>query len=1163
MAGVPAGRLSIELVAEIARLQTDLDKAKRMVSAASGDIAKNSKAANDNIASGFNRTGRSFERLGQQGVQASRSIGLFTKALGALGVTLTLREFGRLADTFSDMSSRLTNVTGSVMAGAVAMDRLEKVARRTYSSIENTVLVKNAALSMVGAFDQSGGLSQSVAGFVVRFADGMNDMKGSVEDFGITTRATIEAIGTLFGPLARLGKSAFDMMGTGADDFRSRVRPLLVEIDAIINAVKWMQEHDIRGRRIAPASARSTLAPTFDARINQMRADRDAKNAALELAEAQGAVATAIRTTTTAASEQSKAYEKKTEAARKFIEQLESELAAVGKSPSELQRMKVATAAAEAPTRALAQRIMEVAEALEEATLLEKFNQDIRNLANMKIVDMGAIGEGWAKERQERIALNDKIKADEIKAAEVTAQRYRDTFRNAAYDFADIVGGTFGRAIAQLAEALERGFSKLAESFGSKISAKLSATLTQMAAGAQIGNATAGLMKGIGIKTSTTGAEIGGALGSAFGPVGAIAGSVLGGVVGGLFKKVKKASATIEIMAGDAVQSSLTGNSSKLKAVAGAMADSLIGGLMGIADQLGGALGDGIRVSIGQRKDTFRVDLSGSGRTKNMPSFKTEEEAVAYAIQEVIRRGAITGLRAGTEALLKGAGDLEAQLQKALAFENVFRELENRANPAKASIDAITKEMSALIDIFDEAKASTEDYARLFELMAMKQREAIEKAFEPIRAMLDDLKGKADQAGEAVKSAFDAVLGREGAAVQAYQDAVAAQAQAQADAAREAFNAGQQRWLSAVTTGFTDEIGRIKDAMGPLRDAAQDFAGIAERLRDFTADALSLDAARFSMAAVNAAAQAGDISALQAQRAAATSTAGSRVEAMRRLAMIRNAANASAGSFEGRASEANAQLAAMERQITAIEEQVELAKSQVQTLESIDNSALDMAALLADMQDATAAADVARAQMALLTELTEVEQSFADAVAAYETAKAVHNDLIREITQAGFADLITVQQQTGSQMIAALASVAGLASQAMADAQASVAAIQAAAKVTNDNAPWMFNGIDLRNLNIPGFAGGGDHAGGLRWVGEKGLPELEATGPSRIMTPDQLMSAGNAELVAEVRALRGEVSQLRAESGQYGYAIAKATAKTTDQLKRWDGDGLPAERDVA
>ncbi|MEO1488774.1 MAG: phage tail length tape measure family protein, partial [Pseudomonadota bacterium] len=46
----PAVRLSIELVAEIARLQSDLDKAKREVRKASSDISTSARAANDNLA---------------------------------------------------------------------------------------------------------------------------------------------------------------------------------------------------------------------------------------------------------------------------------------------------------------------------------------------------------------------------------------------------------------------------------------------------------------------------------------------------------------------------------------------------------------------------------------------------------------------------------------------------------------------------------------------------------------------------------------------------------------------------------------------------------------------------------------------------------------------------------------------------------------------------------------------------------------------------------------------------------------------------------------------------------------------------------------------------------------------------------------------------------
>lgn len=49
-AGGNAGRLGIEIVAEQARLQQDMDRIRRLIRDASGDIAKNARIANDNLA---------------------------------------------------------------------------------------------------------------------------------------------------------------------------------------------------------------------------------------------------------------------------------------------------------------------------------------------------------------------------------------------------------------------------------------------------------------------------------------------------------------------------------------------------------------------------------------------------------------------------------------------------------------------------------------------------------------------------------------------------------------------------------------------------------------------------------------------------------------------------------------------------------------------------------------------------------------------------------------------------------------------------------------------------------------------------------------------------------------------------------------------------------
>lgn len=87
---------------------------------------------------------------------------------------------------------------------------------------------------------------------------------------------------------------------------------------------------------------------------------------------------------------------------------------------------------------------------------------------------------------------------------------------------------------------------------------------------------------------------------------------------------------------------------------------------------------------------------------------------------------------------------------------------------------------------------------------------------------------------------------------------------------------------------------------------------------------------------------------------------------------------------------------------------------------------------------------------------------------------------------------------------------------------------------------------------IPTFATGGYHSGGLRIVGERG-PELEATGPSRIIPAGQFSMGGDAEL-------RREVAELRVDLKAALVQIAKNTRKSSDTLNKFDYQGLPNSR---
>ena len=86
----------------------------------------------------------------------------------------------------------------------------------------------------------------------------------------------------------------------------------------------------------------------------------------------------------------------------------------------------------------------------------------------------------------------------------------------------------------------------------------------------------------------------------------------------------------------------------------------------------------------------------------------------------------------------------------------------------------------------------------------------------------------------------------------------------------------------------------------------------------------------------------------------------------------------------------------------------------------------------------------------------------------------------------------------------------------------------------------------ITGQTIPAFALGGDHAGGIALVGERG-PELVNTGPARVFTAAQTRgilggSGDNSALLAELRGLRSEVVRLRAE--------AQATAVSNARLAR-------------
>lgn len=200
----------------------------------------------------------------------------------------------------------------------------------------------------------------------------------------------------------------------------------------------------------------------------------------------------------------------------------------------------------------------------------------------------------------------------------------------------------------------------------------ISKGLARALGGAQTGTQIAGIGKALGIKTSSTGGAIGGAIGGATGIPGMqIVGGILGSVVGGLLKKTPYGTAVVS----GAGEAAVSGNKKSARAAAGSLAEAVQNGIAGIAEQLGGEVGDYL-VSIGTYKDKVRVSGSGKqGKLKggDVVDFGKDggEAGVAYAIQNAIADGGIKGLSSAVQRALGSSKNIDKAVKEALKVQEV------------------------------------------------------------------------------------------------------------------------------------------------------------------------------------------------------------------------------------------------------------------------------------------------------------------------------------------------------------------------------------------------------------------------------------------------------------------------------------------------------------
>lgn len=757
-------------------------------------------------------------------------------------------------------------------------------------------------------------------------------------------------------------------------------------------------------------------------------------------------------------------------------------------------------------------------------------------------------------------------------------------------DYLDQVFGLDGN-LGKLFGALKSGFSDVFDAIGGAFGglrdslgnmlANLGSSFAQVAAGATMGGIAAKATGGSALG-GTIGGGIGQALGSKFlssalgsfaGPLGSIAGGLLGGLIGGLFSGTKQASATLSSIGGNAVISGITGNNAQLKGVANNMATGLLKGIGNIAEQLGGQLGGAVSLSIGQRKKDFVVDPTGKGRTKGAGVINFGEDqaaAIAYATQLAIQQGIITGLSAGANTLIKAGGDLQAQLEKALKFDQVFRDLREQTDPLGFALDNLSREMEKLKAVFAEAGASAADYAALEELYAIKRQKVLFENERPRRELeIQLMEATGDAAGALAAKrmleldAMDASLRGLQQQIYAAEDAAAArevEAAAQEAALQQQLAAAQaQREAEAELARQREEAAqRVKEAEDALRQAYQReasafqdtidrFRDLGKTLREFAATLLplngsgsaSLDELNRKFRETAALARLGNTEAMAALpgiggdlRDTIIDTATDRVSMLRRLSEVR------------KETEAVADVA--DRQVSVAQQQLDALTTQVEQFVTLNDSVLSVRDAITQLKASQVEANRIGATSAAAAAASISVASTAAKAQGYSQAQQLYMNAMLDVN----AKTSSYAHGTEAEIKEYVAQLSDY------QALASLANIQSIYRQFDDPESGYKTAANLSayyGVPVGTYANGGLHSGGLRVVGENG-PELEATGPSRIYNANQLgnMMSGGAT-AEEVRALRDELKVVM-------FQIAKNTGKTSDQLQRWDGDGLPDAR---
>ena len=239
--------------------------------------------------------------------------------------------------------------------------------------------------------------------------------------------------------------------------------------------------------------------------------------------------------------------------------------------------------------------------------------------------------------------------------------------------------------------------------------------------------------------------------------------------------------------------------------------------------------------------------------------------------------------------------------------------------------------------------------------------------------------------------------------------------------------------------------------------------------------------------------------------------------------------------------------------LESIDVNTELGQEQFATLLTVQQQFADLQGYL-DTQNITLQ-ELAKAapQVALLTLIKD--QDAANAVTQMEVAVASADSLTSIDT--GVANMVTAISSLDATMSSGLSEIASATNSAISVANNAIASANASAARAIEAANILMSQKSEVAVTQT-LASGGQYNGGMALVGEQGPELIDLNTSGRVYSANQTANIIGGNMAGEIRALREEMSMLRYE--------ARATAVNTSKIARlqdnWDVRGLTVKTDI-